>query len=99
MNNRRNIFRVLSFVLALVFVITFFPVSDVNAAAKKVWVKKKGYKYYYSEEGKMQTGFTQVGKNTYYFTPKAIKAKYSGKTYTIAPKGSMLKGWYKIKNK
>ena len=95
----KKIFRYFSLVLAILLVVTFIPMSGVQAASKKGWVKKKGYKYYYSEDGKMQTGFTKVGKDTYYFTPKAIKAKYKGKSVTIAPKGSMLKGWYKIKKK
>ena len=99
MKKHYSIKRVFSIVLVLFIIFGLIPTADVNAASKKGWVTKKGYKYYYDENGKLQTGFVKVKGSTYYFAPKNMTAKVDGKKITVAPKGAMLKGWYKIKKK
>ncbi|SNU07873.1 Putative cell wall binding repeat-containing protein [Lachnospiraceae bacterium] len=99
MNKSHSFKRIISFILAILIVAAFIPSAEVNAASKKGWVTKKGYKYYYNEEGKLQTGFVEIKGSTYYFAPSKMTAKVDGKKVTIAPKGAMLKGWYKIKKK
>ncbi|MBO4862742.1 MAG: hypothetical protein J5517_00100 [Eubacterium sp.] len=91
--------RIVALILAVMIAAVMVP-GEAQAAKKKTgWVTKKGYKYYYDEEGKLQTGFVEIKGNTYYFAPKKITTKITGSSETIVPKGAMLKGWYKIKKK
>ena len=96
MKNKGMVKRIISLLLVIAMVAVFVP-SNVNAASKKNgWVTKKGYKYYVMA-GRTQTGFVTIKKKTYYFAPKKMTAKYNDKKFVVAPKGAMLKGWYKIK--
>ena len=91
--------RIFTLLLAVLIAVTFVP-GEAQAAKKKTgWVTKKGYKYYYDEDGKLSTGFVEIKGSTYYFAPKKITTDITGSKETIVPKGAMLKGWYKIKKK
>ena len=49
MKKHYSIKRVFSIVLVLFIIFGLVPTADVNAASKKGWVTKKGYKYYYDD--------------------------------------------------
>ena len=99
MKKSTGIKRFLAVLFTALFILALVPTGDSYAATKKGWVTKKGHKYYYNDSGKQKKGFVTVGKNTYYFTPKAIKTKKGDASVTINPKGSMVRGWFKLDGK
>ncbi|MDE6433128.1 MAG: N-acetylmuramoyl-L-alanine amidase [Lachnospiraceae bacterium] len=57
--------------------------SYVTSAGKKVigWVKDNGGWYYFDQNGNLQTGFLEIGEDTFYLNPKT---------------GQMTVGWFKV---
>ena len=90
--------RIVCLILAVMLMVAFVPSTQASAATKKGWVTSKGYKYYYLKTGKKATGVTKIGKYTYYFSTEKKTVTVNGKKKTVAQKGSLLKGWYKIKS-
>lgn len=74
------LFRNLMYCLVL-FVCVICLSCQVQAAGKKGWQEKKGYRYYYNEKGEKASGLTVIGSKTYYFNKKGV----------------MQTGWQKLK--
>ena len=60
------LFRNLMYCLMLLVCVICLP-WQVQAAGKKGWQEKNGYRYYYNEQGEKASGLTVIGKKTYYF--------------------------------
>ena len=61
------------------------------------WIEIGSYKYYADKNGKRASGFTQIGKNWYYFDPAkgymyTGTQKINGKSYTFSSAGVLLSG-------
>ncbi len=67
------------------------------------WQERDGHKYYYSQDGAMQTGKQTIDGKTYYFGADGAmqtgKQAIDGNTYYFSINGAMTTGWQKIGGK
>lgn len=81
---------------ALVFLLCMLAVPMRTDAG---WVRKGGYRYYYTESGRMiRSRRKKIGKATYYFDKKGRMLKNTmksvqGKQYYFGKNGKAVKGW------
>lgn len=82
----------------LLFLLCLLAVP-ARADASVGWVRKGGYRYYYTESGKMvRSRLRKIGKNTYYFDKNGRMLKNTmkslrGKRYYFGKNGKAATGW------
>lgn len=96
---RKNKREKLLFTAALCLLLFMWLVPAQADAADTGWVRKGGYRYYYTESGKMvRSRLKKIGKATYYFDKKGRMLKNTmksirGKRYYFGKNGKAATGW------